>query len=123
MRIKDMIMTKLFEWMDVYGYKFYPDLTVRLVALGGRLSSRLSKRAQELVASVTGGVVPPNTTGNAIGAVAMLHRTAEPIYKELELLETESIRNYGRQLHPRQVLEILEQIRQRSGNRIGYLKR
>ena len=123
MRIKDMIMTKLFEWMDVYGYKFYPDLTVRLVALGGRLSSRLSKRAQELVASVTGGVVPPNMTGNAIGAVAMLHRTAEPIYKELELLETKSIRNSGRQLHPRQVLEILEQIRQRSGNRIGYLKR
>ena len=123
MRIKDMIMTKLFEWMDVYGYKFHPDLTVRLIALGGRLSSRLSKRAQELVASVTGGVVPPNMTGSAIGAVAMLHKTAEPIYKELESLEAESIRNSGRQLHPRQVLDTLERIRQRSGNRIGYLKR
>lgn len=123
MRIKDMIMTKLFEWMDVHGYKFRPDLTVRLIALGGRLSSRLSKKAQELVALVTGGVVPPNMTGSAIGAVAMLHKTAEPIYKELELLEAESIRSSGRQLHPRQVLEILEQIRQRSGNRIGYLKR
>jgi hypothetical protein len=123
MRIKDMIMTKLFEWMDGHGYKFRPDLTVRLIALGGRLSSRLSKRAQELVASVTGGVVPPNMTGSAIGAVAMLHKTAEPIYKELELLEAESIRNSGRQLHPKQVLDTLEQIRQRSGNRIGYLKR
>jgi hypothetical protein len=123
MRIKDMIMTKLFEWMEVHGYKFRPDLTVRLIALGGRLSSRLPKRAQKFVASFTGGVVPPNMTGSAIGAVAMLHKTAEPIYKELELLEAESIRNSGRQLHPRQVLDILEQIRQRSGNRIGYLKR
>jgi hypothetical protein len=123
LRIKDMIMTKLFEWMDVHGYKFHPDLTVRLIALGGRLSSRLSKKAQELVASVTGGVVPPNMTGSTIGAVAMLHKTAEPIYNELKLLESESIRNSGRQLHPRQVLDILEQIRQRSGSRIGYLKR
>jgi hypothetical protein len=62
-------------------------------------------------------------TGSTIGAVAMLHKTAEPIYNELKLLESESIRNSGRQLHPRQVLDILEQIRQRSGNHIGYLKR
>jgi hypothetical protein len=123
MRIKDMIMTKLFEWMEVHGYKVHPDLTVLLIALGGRLSSRLSKRAQELVASVTGGVVPPNMTGTAIGAVAMLHKTAEPIYKELELREGESIRNSGRQLHPRQVLDNLEHIRQRSCDRIGYLRR
>jgi len=123
LRLKDMIMTKLFEWMDVYEYKFRPDLVIRLISLGGRLSTRLSKRAQETVASVTGGVVPPNMRGTSIGAVAMLHKTAEPIYEELAELEAETIRNTGRQMHPRQVFQVLEQIRLRSGRRIGYLAR
>lgn len=123
LRLKDMIMTKLFAWMDTYGYKFRPDLVVNLISLGGRLSTRLSKSAQHLVASVTGGVVPPNMRGSAIAAIAMLHKTAEPIYQELAHLEAETIRNTGRQLHPRQTFEILEQIRLRSGRRIGYLVR
>lgn len=123
LRLKDLIMTKLFEWMDEHGYKFRPDFIAHLIAIGGRLSTRLSKRAQELVASVTGGIVPPNMSGSAISAVAMLHKTAEPIYRELEQLEAETIRNTGRQLHPRQVYDVLEQIRLRSGRRIGYLAR
>lgn len=123
LRLKDMIMTKLFEWMDIHGYKFKPDFKARAIALGGRLSSRFSKGAQELIASVTGAVVPPNMRGKTIAAVAMLHMTAEPIYKELQDLENEAIRKTGRQLHPREVFETLEKIRLRMGRRIGYLAR
>lgn len=123
LRLKDMIMTKLFEWMDNFGYRFRPDLAIHIVSYGGRLSTRLSKRAQELVASVTGGIVPPNMSGRAIAAVAMLHKTAEPIYRELALLEDETIRTTGRPLHPRAVFAELERIRVRLGRRIGYLVR
>jgi hypothetical protein len=123
LRLKDLIMTKLFEWMEFYDYRFKPDLAIRLIALGGRLSTHLSRRAQDLIASVTGGQVPPNMTGRAIGAVAMLHKTAEPIYRELAALEDETIRTTGRQMHPRQVFSELERIRARQGRRIGYLAR
>lgn len=123
LRIKDLIMTKLFEWMESHGYRFRPDLAIGLISVGGRISTKISKRAQELVASITGGIVPPNMSGRAIGAVAMLHKTAEPIYRELEKLEDETIRNTGRQLHPREVLAELERIRNRMGRRIGYLSK
>lgn len=123
LRLKDLIMTKLFEWMELYDYRFKPDLAIRLIALGGRLSTHLSGRAQDLIASVTGGQVPPNMTGRAIGAIAMLHKTAEPIYRELAALEDETIRTTGRQMHPRQVFSELERIRTRQGRRIGYLAR
>ena len=123
LRIKDLIMTKLFEWMENHGYRFRADLSINLISVGGRLSTKVSKGAQELVASITGGIVPPNMSGRAIGAVAMLHKTAEPIYRELEKLEDETIRNTGRQLHPREVFAELERVRVRMGRRIGYLAR
>ncbi len=42
LRRQDMIMTKLFEWMETRGYVFKEDLFIKLVAIFGRLSSHLS---------------------------------------------------------------------------------
>jgi hypothetical protein len=69
----------------------------------------------------TGARVPPNMTTSAIGAVAMLHATGEKLYARLKELEDKSIRDTGRQLHPRQVLQHLEAMRGGMGRKIGYL--
>ncbi len=59
LRLQDLLMDKLFWWMDEYGYKFREDLPIRLIGVFGRLSGRLSDRAKQLVAEVV-PKVPPN---------------------------------------------------------------
>ena len=58
-----------------------------------------------------------------VAAVAMLHKTAEPIFYELQDLERACVAKTGRPLIGVEIYEALEAIRARSGNRIGYLVR
>jgi hypothetical protein len=113
-------MDKLFWWMDEYGYKFREDIPIRLIGIFGRLSSRLSDRAKQLVADVI-PKVPPNMQRSTIQAVAMLHQTAEPLLADLLALERQCIDRYGRPLHAREVFDHLELKRKESRGRIGYL--
>jgi Permuted papain-like amidase enzyme, YaeF/YiiX, C92 family len=121
LRLKDMIMTKLFAWMETEGYRFEPSLNIDMIALLGRATTHLPSGVQDLIASVVSARVPDNMSYDTIGAVAMLHKTAEPLYEELEQLETETIAITGRQLHPRQVFAALEQIKAREPSTVGYL--
>lgn len=120
LRLQDLLMDKLFWWMEVHGYKFRADLPIRLVGLFGQWSSRLSDRAKTMVADVI-PKVPPNMKRSAIQAVAMLHQTAEPLLADLTALERQCIERYGRPLHAREVFEQLELKRQTAKRRIGYL--
>jgi len=120
LRLQDLLMDKLFWWMDAHGYKFRADFPIRLIGIFGRLSSRLSDRAKQMMADVI-PEVPPNMSRSAIQAVAMLHQTAEPLLADLLALERHNIERYGRPLHPREVYEHLELKRQESKRRIGYL--
>jgi len=120
LRLQDLLMDSLFRWMEEYGYKFREDFPIRLVGIFGRLSSHLSDRAKQLVADVI-PKVPPNMGRSTIQAVAMLHQTAEPLLADLMSLERQCIERFGRPLHPREVFEHLENKRQESGGRIGYL--
>lgn len=120
LRLKDMIMMKLFEWMELYDYRFRPTTLVRLVGVSGVATARMPGFVQTLTKRFA-GKVPPNMTASAVGAVAMLHWTAEELYEELRALENESIKTTGRQLHPRLVLDELERMRAARGRRIGYL--
>jgi len=120
LRLQDLLMDKLFAWMDEYGYKFHEDLSIRLIGIFGRLSSRLSDRTRTLIADVLPDV-PPNMRRSTIQAVAMLHKTAEPLLAELQALEQQSIDRYGRPLHAREVSEYLEIVRKAANGRIGYL--
>jgi len=120
LRLQDLIMDKLFWWMDEYGYKFHEDFAIRLVGLFGQASSELSDRAKQLVAEVI-PKVPPNMKRSAIQAVAMLHQTAQPLLAELQTLERQNITQHGRPLHPREVYNHLEEMRERARGRIGYL--
>jgi hypothetical protein len=120
LRLQDLLMDKLFYWMDEYGYTFRPDFSIRLIGMFGRLSSRLSERTKKLISDVV-PKVPPNMSRSAIQAVAMLHKTAEPLLQELLALERRSIAENGRPLHVRDVFQFLEDKRAQSGGRIGYL--
>ena len=48
LRLQDMLMTKLLEWMDARGYVFEEDNVIRLVGLLGRASSFLSDDAKNV---------------------------------------------------------------------------
>jgi len=120
LRLKDMIMLKLFEWMESHGYRFRPTFLVGLVGRLGVASAHMPSVVQGLMHRVA-GKVPPNMTREAVGAVAMLHWTAEELYAELRRLEDATIRTTGRQLHPRLVLAELERLRTESGTQLGYL--
>ncbi len=120
LRLQDLLMDRLFLWMDEHGYRFREDMPIKLIGYLGELSGQLSSRAKDLIADVI-PKVPPNMQRATIQAVAMLHRTAEPLLAELLALERRSIDRTGRPLHAREVYEFLEAKRQASHGRIGYL--
>lgn len=121
-RLQDFTMDKLFEWMEAYNYRFKETWLVWFVSIFGRLAARLSDDAKEMIADVIPRI-PINMRRRTIAAVAMLHKTAEPIYHELQKLERECIAETGRPMHGDEIFAHLERIRAREGDRIGYLVR
>jgi len=120
LRLQDLLMDRLFLWMEEHDYRFHEDFPIRLIGLLGRMSGQLSTRAKDLIADVV-PKVPPNMRRSTIQAVAMLHRTAEPLLADLQALERRSIDRTGRPLHAREVNEFLEAKRRASNGVIGYL--
>ncbi len=120
LRTQDLIMVKLFEWMELYGYTFKQDFMITIISLFGRLAAHLSDDAKTLLADVV-PKVPINMGRKTIAAIAMLHKTAEPLLDAIQAFEADQIARTGQPLHPRQIYEELEKIRQRSDGRIGYL--
>jgi hypothetical protein len=70
---------------------------------------------------------PPEEEVRRELAVQWVHKAetdfeaAEPLLADLLVLERHHIERYGRPLHPRDVFEHLELVRQQSRGRIGYL--
>jgi hypothetical protein len=120
LRLQDLLMDRLFLWMEQHDYRFKEDLPIKLVGIFGQLSGQLSTRAKDLIADVV-PKVPPNMKRSTIQAVAMLHKTAEPLLAELQALERRSIDRTGRPLHAREVNDFLEAKRQAANGEIGYL--
>lgn len=120
LRLQDVLMDKLFEWMDVHGYRFSETLAIRLIGFFGKLASYLSEEAKEMLADVV-PKIPRHMKRRTIGTIAMLHKTAEPLFEELKAEEARRIAESGHQLHPREVREFLERRRQELGGEIGYL--
>jgi hypothetical protein len=120
LRLQDMVMTKMFEWMERGNWRFKDDLPIFLVGLLGRFAASLSDRAKALLADVI-PKVPINMRRRTIATIAMLQKTAEPLLEALEARERESIELTGHPQHPRDVLTWLETARKNSGGRLGYL--
>jgi hypothetical protein len=119
-RHQDMIMSKLFEWMEVHGWRFREDFSVRLIAWLGRLSTRLSRNVQDLVADLFARI-PPHMPRKTIATIVMLHKTAQPLLEEIQQMERVRIAAEGRPLHPREVLDYLEEVRRKGRGQVGYL--
>ncbi|RPG35409.1 MAG: hypothetical protein CBC34_022280 [Hyphomicrobiaceae bacterium TMED74] len=122
MRLMDMVMVKLFEWMEHQGYVFRPGLGIRLISFFGKLSGYLPNFLKDFL-SFAIPKVPSNMEGKTIGAIAMLHSTAEPLYQELRKIENASINQHNRPLHPFQIYEYLDEFERKANGKIGYLKK
>ncbi len=123
LRMQDLLMSKLFDWMDAHGYAFREGIGIGLMALLGRLTSwgpDIIKRALMLLGFPK---IPANMTARTIATIGMLHETAQPILQRLMALEMQRIEATGRPLHPREVQDELERFRANSSGRIGYLAR
>jgi len=121
-RLQDFTMDKIFEWMDRYGYRFEETPAVKLVSILGRFASHFSDNAKRMLESLFPRV-PSNMSRKTIAAVAMLHKTAEPIYHEMQALERDHVDRTGFPMQGLDIFQALESVRVRDGNRIGYLVR
>ncbi|MGI9425104.1 MAG: YiiX/YebB-like N1pC/P60 family cysteine hydrolase [Hyphomicrobiaceae bacterium] len=121
LRLMDLVMVKLFEWMETKNYTFRPTLSIRLISLFGRLSGKLPNAIKNFLTFII-PKVPSNMTGQTIGAIAMLHKTAEPLYRELQAMENETIKDAGRPLHPLAVFKHLDEVESKARGRIGFLR-
>lgn len=120
-RHQDMIMSKLFEWMEVHGYQFREDWSIRLIAWLGRFSTKLSRRVQDLVAGLFARI-PPHMPKRTIATIVMLQKTAQPLLEEIQHMERVRVNTEGRPLHPREVLDYLEDVRRKGRGQVGYLQ-
>lgn len=120
LRHQDMVMDKLFEWMDTHKLKFRETFLIHVIALLGRFSTYLSKNIKSMVADSL-PEVPPHMPRRTIATIVMLHKTAEPIMEDLRKVEAERNALFGYPLHPREALEHLEGYRVKHANEIGYL--
>lgn len=119
-RLQDFTMDKLFEWMDGYGLRFHETPAIRAVSVLGRFSSYFSEGAKHMLSGLFPRV-PRNMPRKTVAAVAMLHKTAEPVYRELQAHEARAIAEFGRPLHGDEIFAHLEAIRVRENGNIGYL--
>ncbi|MEO1282414.1 MAG: YiiX/YebB-like N1pC/P60 family cysteine hydrolase [Pseudomonadota bacterium] len=121
LRLQDMVMDKLFEWMETHNYRFHESFKIRLISLLGRISSYFSNDIKEMLEELF-PKIPPNMSRRAIAAIAMLHETAQPLLEHLQKAEQDSIRQTGLPLHPRDAYILLEKKRESLGHEIGYLR-
>jgi len=120
LRLQDLVMAKFFEWMEVYDYKFRETFVIYLISLLGRMSAHFSETAKDLIEEVV-PKVPVNMRRKTIAAIAMLHKTAQPVFEELRQLELARIARTGSPMHPREAFVALEAIRARTLGELGYL--
>jgi len=120
-RMQDLIMSKLFDWMDQYGYVFVDDAAIRGIEVLGGIAGVMPNLVKNAISGLV-PKVPSNMSRRTIGAIAMLHKTAEPILERLLGAEDRHIRETGRPLHPREVQADLEAMRAAAPQRIGYLR-
>lgn len=120
LRLQDLIMDKIFEWMELYGYRFQETAAVRTVSILGRAASYLSEDAKELLKD-TFPRVPTNMSRRTVAVVAMLHKTGEELLTGLQAFEDDTIRMRGRPASAAEISSYLERVRQSSDGAIGYL--
>lgn len=121
-RLQDMVLAKMFEWMERGDYRFKETFGIWLLSGFGKLSGYLPSFVKRMLSAVV-PKVPSNMRRKTISVIAMLHKTAQPLLEELLELERAETQKTGRPLHPKTISAHLDQVEARSGGRIGYLRR
>ena len=121
LRMQDLLMSKLFDWMDAHGYQFREKFGIGVMALIGRLTSWGPEIMKNGLSAAGFPKIPANMSARTIATIGMLHDTAQEILERLVELDKQRIATSGRPLHPREVQQELERFRAASGGRIGYL--
>jgi hypothetical protein len=122
LRMQDLLMSKLFDWMDAYKYQFQEGPGIAAAAILGRFTSIWPDVLKRAMSSAFGlPKIPRNMNCRMITTIGMLHKTAEPILQRLLALEAQRIETTGRPLHPREVQAELDRQQAHAGGRIGYL--
>ncbi len=121
LRFQDLAMTKMFEWMDEYNYRFKGDFSVRLITLFGALSAKLSNNTKDAISSVI-PKIPSHMSKKTIATIVMLHKTAGVLVPQLEAKQAERLSLSKKPLHPKEIFALLEDIREKSSGKVGYLK-
>ncbi|MGI9524884.1 MAG: YiiX/YebB-like N1pC/P60 family cysteine hydrolase [Hyphomicrobiaceae bacterium] len=121
MRLMDLVMVKLFEWMEQKNYVFRPTAFIQALSHVGALTRQFPDGLKEWLTFAV-PKIPPNMSVQTIAAIAMLHRTADPLYRQLRTMERKSIAESGRPLHPLDVYAHLDQVELNGSGQIGYLK-
>lgn len=121
-RLQDMAMAKIFEWMEQRGYQFKETPGIWFVSVLGKASGYLPEFVKRILSS-TVPKVPSNMKRSTISVIAMLHKTAQPLLETLQELERAETQKTGRPLHPKAIYARLDEIEAKSGGRIGYLRK
>lgn len=122
LRLQDFVMAKLFEWMEDHGYIFEETAWIRFLSTMGRMTAYFPWPLRSLIAAIA-PKIPVSMKRETVAAITMLHLTAEPLFKELQRLERESVTERGYPLHPREILTHLENMRRDAPDKIGFLHR
>lgn len=121
-RLQDITMDKMFEWMERDNFRFRETFLIKLLSMFGRGATYLIEPLQNMVFSLF-PKIPPNMSRRAVAAIAMLNATGQEILEKLRAQDEASIRNTGLPMHPDQIREELDKIHEASPNEIGYLRR
>jgi len=122
LRLQDMAMDKIFEWMDNDNFCFRETFLIRLISMFGRTATYMSETIQDIVFQVI-PKIPPNMSRRAVAAVAMLHETGQELLIPLRKHDESTTRTTGLPMHFSEIMKMLDEIHAESPDEIGYLRR
>lgn len=118
MRHKDMVLTKIFQWMERDGMVFDEDVKIHAMAAAAKGGSQVPFIAN--IMSKVGAKIPDYMTKDIIATMLMLEFTANPLVETIAALDDNHLLAYGVPMHPKDLLDALEDIRA-GRNSVGYL--
>lgn len=112
-RAKDQVLTAIFSWMEKYGWQFNEGPISFLLTLGLKAVSWVYGPIQD--------EIPYYLDRKVISLMMALHLTAEPIYQKISAKDQNHYQKYSLPMHPRDILEHLEELGAKRPNGFFYL--
>ena len=108
-RLKDMMMDKIFEWMETRDLKFKKLFVASII----KFISQIPIFGNRIIGAVS-EPIPSFLSESVISAMISLHLTATPIYKKLKAKNDFTLETTNFPLHPKKVYQYLDEILEES---------